>query len=555
MKKTTLFIIGLSLAIFILFVPQIQANNPRSLMPLLTNPIPLVPPNQCVLQESSPGLAPQNDPVIWRYNLTRLFSLQPTSDGNYIAAGEKDPQRLWVAKLSGNGSTLWEKTYQVGPFGSGGLVQETQEGGFIVVGTLTAGAPLENILVLKLTATGLTEWQKVYTSAEDDIPKAIRQTSDGGYVIVGYKNVPYPDAQLGYDQAMLVTKLNADGSVLWYKTIKGSEGFDIAYDVQETSEGDYVVVGQSRISGYLRVWVGKFDNSGAIIWQNSYSASGGIEHGGYTVIVTANDQYLVGGQLSIPGVTRISAWSLMLNSNGTPIWEKMYQGNAQNGDELNGFRTLMATSDGGFLGAGFSFTGFATPHNGWTVKLNSTGDVTWSTKVDLGSTSDESFFGLASLPTGGYMFAGTRWSLGTSGHQHDALIVQTNENGVIPGCSSVTNMPLTTGPANVIVATANLTTNNYSVTPTETTITPESVQSVQQILCSAGPTPTPSPTSTATGTPTATATATTTQTPTPTGSPSATPSSTPTMTPSPTSTATVVPPENQQFLPFLSSNP
>lgn len=421
---------------------------------------------------------------------------------------------------------------------------------------------VENLWVLKLTATGLTEWQKVYTSIDTDLPKSIRQTSDGGYIIVGGKS-PQPGAQLIPYQVMLVTKLSADGSVLWYKVLQGHSGYDIAYDVQETLDGSYVVVGEAQSAGYRRAWVGKLDSSGAIIWENTYSGLGGLDHRAYTVIVTANDQYLVGGEVFIPGVTRLSAWLLMLNSNGTPIWEKMYLGDPQNGDEITAFRTLTATSDGGFLGAGLSFTGFTNRYNGWAVKVNSAGDVTWSTKVDFGSDSHETFSGLAALPSGGYMFAGTRNYYGATGYRDNALFVQTNENGQTLGCSSVTNISLTTSPANVIVAVVNHTTSNYSVTPTHTNVTPESVQSVQEILCGAGPTPTPSPTSTptdtptvtatatSTHTPTVTATATSTHTPTPTGSPSATPSSTPTMTPSPTSTATLVPPESKQFLPFM----
>ncbi len=74
-----------------------------------------------------------------------------------------------------------------------------------------------------------------------------------------------------------VLKLNTDGSVAWQKTYGGS-GDDEAYSIQQTSDGGYIVAGDTDSfgAGTADVWVLKLDSDGTVAWQKTYGGTGVI---------------------------------------------------------------------------------------------------------------------------------------------------------------------------------------------------------------------------------------------------------------------------------------
>ncbi|MDD1719890.1 MAG: hypothetical protein LUQ25_07520 [Methanoregulaceae archaeon] len=66
--------------------------------------------------------------------------------------------------------------------------------------------------------------------------KAIRQTTDGGYIIAGERYVSASDTQY------VLLKVNPQGTMQWNKFFGGS-GQDYAREVQQTSDGGYVIGG------------------------------------------------------------------------------------------------------------------------------------------------------------------------------------------------------------------------------------------------------------------------------------------------------------------------
>ena len=64
-------------------------------------------------------------------------------------------------------------------------IQQTSDGGYIVAGqTLFRGRNCDS-WVLKLNSNGSVEWQKTYGGSDDDYAYSIQQTSDGGYIVAG----------------------------------------------------------------------------------------------------------------------------------------------------------------------------------------------------------------------------------------------------------------------------------------------------------------------------------------------------------------------------------
>ena len=119
------------------------------------------------------------------------WTVQPTSDGGYVigvytwsfAAGDDD---YWVLKLGEDGTVLWQRSYGGQDEDAADLIYETSDGGYVVAGfTASYGAGAMDMWLLKLGADGSVQWQKSYGGHGEDEAVGIEQTSDGGYVMAG----------------------------------------------------------------------------------------------------------------------------------------------------------------------------------------------------------------------------------------------------------------------------------------------------------------------------------------------------------------------------------
>ena len=289
-----------------------------------------------------------------------------TASGDYIVAGSSQSGKecektsnsyggtdYWVFKLNTSGVVLWQMKIggESGDQLSG--LEPTPDGGFILGGysyaaglggnKTEAGVGLSDYFVVKISSTGVIEWQNTIGSTADDYLTSIKPCPDGGYILAGHTmggiSGDKTEASMspGYSDYWVI-KLNSTGNIEWQNTI-GGNFTDILTSVLVTPDGGYLIGGisDSGISGdktestigSSRPWILKLNSTGGIVWQNS------INTGPYSMndmITTADGNYMLcGGDF----------WLCKLDPLGNEIWmETMSSGGAQ---------TIEQTSDLGYI--------------------------------------------------------------------------------------------------------------------------------------------------------------------------------------------------------------
>ena len=331
------------------------------------------------------------------------YSIQQTSDGGYIVAGHTSSTDgdvtgnhggtpdFWVIKINSIGTLQWQKTLGGNNNDFAYSVQQTTDGGYIVAGvtssvdgdiTFNHGNENDDYWIVKLNSTGVVQWQKTLGGTNNDIARSIQQTADGGYIITGEAvsddGDVLNDLNGAYGNAWVV-KLDSTGNIQWQKTLEkiinhATEG----YSIQQTTDGGYIMVGQTLSVDYLNweYYVVKMNASGIVEWQNSYG--GTLNDYAYSVKQTTDGGYIVAGSTrstggDVSGNNGIDDyWLIKLNSAGTLLWQK-----ALGGSLIDVANSVLQTSDGGYIVAGSSRSnnGDVTNNIGsnpirfWVVKL------------------------------------------------------------------------------------------------------------------------------------------------------------------------------------------
>ena len=98
--------------------------------------------------------------------------------------------------------------------------------------------------LIKTDASGNISWAKTYGGSVTDQCNEVIQTSDGGYIMIGW-SFSFSSAS---DYDIYVVKTNNQGDVSWSKTY-GSSGSgvnnDYGYSIQQTYDGGYIMTGET----------------------------------------------------------------------------------------------------------------------------------------------------------------------------------------------------------------------------------------------------------------------------------------------------------------------
>jgi hypothetical protein len=307
------------------------------------------------------------------------------SDSNLVILGSSvwDPHNpggggdLRLLKINSDGDTIWTKTYGDTNYDDCGYsVRETSDGGFIIVGsTASFGANDQDVWLLRTDEYGDTLWTKTFGGDSADVGKCIQITNDGGYIIVGSTK----SFGAGGEDVWLI-KTDSNGNALWTKTY-GDSLKDWGNYVIQTSDSGFVLVGGVNWGSDRNCWLIKTDTNGDSLFGKAIPNT----RFGQCVIETIDGYLLCGVGLPGPG------FLAKTNSIGDTLWFNY---------GLN-YTSICKTSDGFYLLAG----DFGAPGSGSVSELHlydGNGNIIWVFPVFRGmgtpelrsviQTHDNSFF-------------------------------------------------------------------------------------------------------------------------------------------------------------------
>jgi len=351
------------------------------------------------------------------------ISAQQTSDGGYIVAGYTKSYGsggfdVYLIKTNASGYVPWTRTYGGADGDYGVSVQQTTDGGYVVAGwTYSYGSGGADAYLIKTNASGDTLWTRTYGGADDDYGYWGQQTSDGGYIVVGETN-SYGAG--GWDVYLI--KTNASGDTLWTKTYGGESG-DAGWVVQQTSGGGYIVVGEtySYGSGGANVYLIKTNSSGDELWARTYGGEDWDR--GYSVQQTSDGGYILVGDTRSYGSGGADVYLIKTNASGDTLWTRTYGGG---GGEYG--LSVQQTSDGRYIVAGWTYSYGSGGFDVYLIKTNASGDTLW-TRTYGGGGDDESS-SVQQTSDGGYIVVGYTKSYGSGDADVYLIKLKPEEGGI-----------------------------------------------------------------------------------------------------------------------------
>ena len=205
----------------------------------------------------------------------QINTVASTSDGGYIVGGYFESSSIDL----GNGISLTNKGYRDGmiiKYNAAGEVEwakeiggiysdrintviGTKDGGSLVGGDFSDAIDLGNEvnlnsngnsdgMIIKYSSSGEVEWAKEIGGRANDCIKAVTETNDGSYIVIGelYSDgITFENGicitNTGNSHGMII-KYNNNGEINWAKAIpmRGSETIDSVIDLENN---DYIIVG------------------------------------------------------------------------------------------------------------------------------------------------------------------------------------------------------------------------------------------------------------------------------------------------------------------------
>jgi predicted secreted protein len=365
------------------------------------------------------------------------WSVQETTDNGFIIAGEtvsfgSGGYDAWLIKTDSNGNETWNKTFGGYAKDGGRSIHQTSDNGYIIGGYADSyGYPGHDVWLIKTDNEGNEEWDSIFGGLASDAAFSVLQTSDQGYIALGYV-----DSYGAGSHDIWLIKTDTSGNEEWNRTF-GTYEWDSGYSVQQTSDGDFIIIGTTKSygSGGQDAWLIKTDEFGNETWNKTYG--GANNDWGSSVVMTDDGGFLLTGDTRSYGPGGYDIWIIKTDKYGNEQWRRIY-GDSESDD--TGY-SLKKTNDGGYIITGTK-TSFDTDLTDvWLIKTDVDGYMQWNLTIDGGF--DDWSYSVDETSDGGYIITGLTNSFGSGDYDLWLIKVEVENDENQPP-----SVPEITGPQN-----------------------------------------------------------------------------------------------------------
>ena len=333
--------------------------------------------------------------------ITSVENFQQTADSGYIIAGNTR-SNAFVLKTGPTGSEQWnrtfDRTFSEYRFKS---VLQTLDGGYLIAGSTSAcrdNCP-DDVWLIKMNPQGQEQWNLTLGGTGDEEMAFVRQTADGGYVLIGNMGSYVADSS-----DIWFVKVDSNGNMQWNNTFGGT-GQDKASSVSQVP-GGYIIGGYTISYGdiYPVSWLVKTHTKGEVRWSNTFRRRIGDEQ---SIQQTRDGGYIIAGTTQV-GVNHTDFLLVKTDSNGTEQWDRTFGGVSH---EFH--PSVQLSPDGGYILGGETFSFDDADY--WLIKTDEDGNMQWDRTFE-GNGLDS----FQQTPDGGYII---------KGDLYDPPIIKTDSNG------------------------------------------------------------------------------------------------------------------------------
>jgi hypothetical protein len=224
----------------------------------------------------------------------------------------------------------------------------------------------------------------------------------------------------------LVVSVEAS-SKMWSQTYGGTKA-DCGTSLVKTIDGGYAIAGftSSFATGTSSIqdsdfWLVKTDAYGNMEWNKTY---GGTEYESVdSLVATSDGGYVFGGGTYSFGAGDMDFWLIRTDATGNMEWNQTY-----GGTEFDSPEAMIQTSDGGYAIVGFTWSFGAGWADFWLVKTDVGGNIVWN--QTYGGEYWDGASSFVATSDGGYALVGiTCDSPSLEFQPHEILLVKTDTNG------------------------------------------------------------------------------------------------------------------------------
>ena len=345
------------------------------------------------------------------------YSILQTADSSYVILGSTGDDIL-LMKTDYKGTEQWNHNYGGSQMDEARHILQTSDGGYIISGTTESyGYGGSDIRLIKTGPTGLMEWNTYFGGPNTDQGAAIQETTDGGYIIIGNS-----DFSGDGNQDIWLIRTNSQGDSLWTKTFGGA-GLELGADVQILEDGGFILLGSTESfgNGSSDIWLIKTDSQGETTWTKTFGDNSSDY--GKSILKTPDDGYIIRGVTESFGYGNTALVLIKIDSTGNKIWD-----NAFGGSNGEGGNALRETNDGGQILICHSYVHENSAYDIRLIKIDSNGSVDWD-KTFGGITHNYGFSVLQAFD-GGFALTGSIDILGGGDDNlSDLWLIKTDPEG------------------------------------------------------------------------------------------------------------------------------